>query len=555
MIAPSALELPDLLGTAPADLIDQAAEQPAADVATARQRAERIRADLAGYTRMRQDIADAYACRDWLALGYDTWFAYLEGEFGPELQQLARDRGERRQAVADLRGQGLSTRQIGAVTGVDPKTVRNDLAEVGTSPQPERVTGSDGKTYPAKKPAPETAKPDTVRIRAHAWQIMHPDAHVWIATSRIGIEYHQPAVPGAPVGGPSPFLTVCGRSMRTGERISVADVENELSATPCVRCWPDPAEADTEAAFPIGRRVEWDDGGTGRTGVVRHIYPGGRALWVIDDRGLGHTVGPRAARLLDAVEPAAAAGTTNSPAGPAASAPDPRAETVSGDSRPQDRPGTLQPEPAAVTLRRELSRRAHDSLADRDEPLVWIAVGREGVTYHLPVEDNLTACGRSMRTGEKIAIGIVEWRHAATACDTCWPAPAAAGELETGTCERCGATIPRDEAIAGYTRCERCDPDGDHTEHVHLETVELPPVAVETGTGAEVYDYGTIAVGNREIRVRAGRLAGDDVPVVWLAVEDAGVQAELLALSPLKVEVLIKRLEAAHRWTIAELRS
>lgn len=148
-------DVPDLLGTSPADLIDQTADQPTATPNTARQRAERIRTGLVSYTRMRQDIADAYACHDWIPLGHSTWFEYVEREFGDELRTLGRDRDERREAVRDLRGQGLSMRQIASATGVAQSTVRDDLQVSGVH-SPETVTGTDGKTYPAQRPPKES---------------------------------------------------------------------------------------------------------------------------------------------------------------------------------------------------------------------------------------------------------------------------------------------------------------------------------------------------------------------------------------------------------------
>lgn len=90
----------------------------------------------------------------------------------------------------------------------------------------------------------------------------------------------------------------------------------------------------------------------------------------------------------------------SSPAGPVASADDPPADAVSGDSRPQDRPGT-----AAVP--------APDSSGDGAAvaPDVWVAVRRRGVTYHDangPVihggTESLTVCGRSMRTGSRLPL-------------------------------------------------------------------------------------------------------------------------------------------------------
>jgi hypothetical protein len=72
--------------------------------------------------------------------------------------------------------------------------------------------------------------------------------------------------------------------------------------------WPtDPAarareEEATAAAFPVGRRVSWQEGRIGYVGEVKTIYPGGRGLWVVDDNGFGHTVAPSAATLEDVVD-------------------------------------------------------------------------------------------------------------------------------------------------------------------------------------------------------------------------------------------------------------
>jgi hypothetical protein len=142
--------MPDLLGTCPADLLPFESERLDSTPAEARERADRLRAGIVRYAEMRQDIADAFACRDWLALGYQHWAAYVEAEFGEQLAQLAR--GERREAIADLRGQGMSTRQIANSTGIGQSQVRRDLAEVSPNGSPEKVTGSDGKQHPAKRP-------------------------------------------------------------------------------------------------------------------------------------------------------------------------------------------------------------------------------------------------------------------------------------------------------------------------------------------------------------------------------------------------------------------
>lgn len=147
------IRTPDLLDTAPVDLVDHATRRDSTP-AEARERADRLRAGIVRYAEMRQDIADAWAGRDWIALDYQDWPAYVAGEFGTQLGQLARP--ERQQAIGDLRGQGMSVRQISSATGASYGTVRNDLAEVSkTAHLPEKVTGSDGKDYAATRPAPK----------------------------------------------------------------------------------------------------------------------------------------------------------------------------------------------------------------------------------------------------------------------------------------------------------------------------------------------------------------------------------------------------------------
>ena len=148
---------PDLLDTAPVDLVDHASRRDSTP-AEARERAERLRAGIVRYAEMRQDIADAWAGRDWIALGYQDWPAYVAGEFGEQLGQLVRS--DRQQAVADLRSQGMSTRQISGATGIGQTQVRRDLTQVSRDGSPEQVTGSDGKTYAATRPVPiQTPRP------------------------------------------------------------------------------------------------------------------------------------------------------------------------------------------------------------------------------------------------------------------------------------------------------------------------------------------------------------------------------------------------------------
>lgn len=73
-----------------------------------------------------QLIGAAYQGRAWTALGYESWDAYVDGEFGGA--PLALPREKRKEAVASLKAQGMSLRAIAAATDTSPQTVANDLA-------------------------------------------------------------------------------------------------------------------------------------------------------------------------------------------------------------------------------------------------------------------------------------------------------------------------------------------------------------------------------------------------------------------------------------------
>lgn len=116
-------------------------------------------------------IVQAYQARAWAALGYSSWDDYCTREFGTARIRLPRE--ERPEVVASLRDAGLSIRAIQAATGISQPTVIKDLRqnEVLNSLAPENgseVTGTDGKTYPARQPAPRAKKPDTLRAVAVA---------------------------------------------------------------------------------------------------------------------------------------------------------------------------------------------------------------------------------------------------------------------------------------------------------------------------------------------------------------------------------------------------
>lgn len=109
-------------------------------------------------------IQEAYTTRAWHALGYESWDAYCAAEF--RTAHLGLPREERQEVVASLRDSGLSTRAIGAATGVSHTQIRKDLRGAGGNLSredagqdaagfpPGSVIGIDGKSYAATRPAP-----------------------------------------------------------------------------------------------------------------------------------------------------------------------------------------------------------------------------------------------------------------------------------------------------------------------------------------------------------------------------------------------------------------
>lgn len=115
----------------------------------ARQLTARIKVAVEGSWLL---IQEAYTSRTWAVLGYNTWDAYCNAEFGNTRLRLPRE--ERQEVVASLRETGLSVRAIAAATGINKETVSRDL-QVSGNQTPAHVIGADGKTYTATRPAPE----------------------------------------------------------------------------------------------------------------------------------------------------------------------------------------------------------------------------------------------------------------------------------------------------------------------------------------------------------------------------------------------------------------
>lgn len=112
-------------------------------------------------------VAKAWQGRVWIALDYGSWADYIKGEFN--YAPLALPREERQAVVKLLRGQGMSTRAIGAATGVHHDTVASDLSTVGNPTEIVSVTGLDGRIrnfqVTCAKP-PEAVQPAPSQITA-----------------------------------------------------------------------------------------------------------------------------------------------------------------------------------------------------------------------------------------------------------------------------------------------------------------------------------------------------------------------------------------------------
>ncbi len=150
--------------------------------ATAQQLTDELRRSLETSWQL---LREAFERRAWAALGHESWDAYCAAELSTSQLKLSRER--RQQIVAELTGgdKPLSNRAVATALGVDHKTVAADrAAQVGnsphlpepqpeiidaeivdveivedtTAPEQEKVTGADGKIYPARQQQTKTRR-------------------------------------------------------------------------------------------------------------------------------------------------------------------------------------------------------------------------------------------------------------------------------------------------------------------------------------------------------------------------------------------------------------
>jgi len=134
--------------------------------------------------KLKMLVAEARESNAYAALGYPSWTAYLADVLGETPLRLERE--VRQELVAELSAQGMSTRAIAPIVGVDNATVHRDISGVANAtpepaidypeydaetgevieaelvdPEPVRpVVGLDGKQYTAT-PQRQIAKPST----------------------------------------------------------------------------------------------------------------------------------------------------------------------------------------------------------------------------------------------------------------------------------------------------------------------------------------------------------------------------------------------------------
>ncbi|NKS70688.1 hypothetical protein GS584_18965 [Rhodococcus hoagii] len=118
------------------------------------------------FAKLQDYVHEAKTGEIHLALGFKSWTAYLADALGE--RPLMVDREQRRELVEYLSSEGMSTRAIATVTGVNRETVRQEVKATAGDKKlssENRTTGLDGKEYSSKRHQSTTPK-STARISA-----------------------------------------------------------------------------------------------------------------------------------------------------------------------------------------------------------------------------------------------------------------------------------------------------------------------------------------------------------------------------------------------------
>lgn len=105
-------------------------------------------------------VEEARTGRAWEALGYKSWTTYLIDVFPANVKL---DRGQRRELVDYLTGEGMSNRAAADALGVDEGTVRNDRRATAenSAVDDEKKVGKDGKARRKPKRKAEAKQDDS----------------------------------------------------------------------------------------------------------------------------------------------------------------------------------------------------------------------------------------------------------------------------------------------------------------------------------------------------------------------------------------------------------
>lgn len=146
----------------PAELAEEQTDQEHAIAGMyAKERADKIRSVMARtWTTLAPLLAAAYAAHDWETLDYDSWDAYMAGEFGRHLPRFESD-SERQQIMWDLSETGMSQRAIAAGTGTSAATVNRALKDEAEAAPATAPNGAGGASTGAATVQDETPEEPT----------------------------------------------------------------------------------------------------------------------------------------------------------------------------------------------------------------------------------------------------------------------------------------------------------------------------------------------------------------------------------------------------------
>jgi transposase len=263
-------------------------------------------------------LAEVYQEQQWLILGYESFADACESIFGGFRLAFASVE-ERRQLVADLTDQGMSTRAIGSVVGVSKTTVADDqaTAQDRTPGTTREVTGLDGrkqritkktpakKTEPAKKTPVKRTKKTTAPDPAAEYDAALTAVEEAIRAAGAALHDHRTAHPGYT---PTPVqrerlrlladaATGLGQEMRADQAPAPAGTPRDAQEQPSEPVpATDPAPAPAPATTAPTTRYLTPADAEGKTDV------GVPATWVmLDITGeTVHDTAPTKKAMLDA---------------------------------------------------------------------------------------------------------------------------------------------------------------------------------------------------------------------------------------------------------------